>query len=186
MWRCTRSCGRGSAKASARDQLGSSSYNWKNWFPDLSRAARPTHPAPGLLLSPWDGVVVSLGQEHCDDQPFMPQELEQPSIAAPAACATLGTSGSDRGPRIVHMKLFPKKPLKKGNAVKGNGLRCCGCCCFGRGQRGTKSISTKSWLIVQGSPRRPTTVSHRGQEESEKKASIPPKPPFHTATRRGR
>ena len=39
-------------------------------------------------------------------------------IEAPAACATQGFAGSDRGPRIVRMKLFPKQLLKKGNTVR--------------------------------------------------------------------
>ena len=32
-------------------------------------------PAAGLVLSPWGGVVLRLGQEHGDGQPFVPKEL---------------------------------------------------------------------------------------------------------------
>ena len=56
------------------------------------------------------------------------------------------------------------------------------CCCFGRGRGGTVSMSTKSWLFVQGGPRRPTTVGHRGSKKKVPVDGVRTMPQFTAKT----
>ena len=85
-------------------------------------------PAPGLLLPPW-GSAKSIATVSCSCRKNWRNRRCRLRAAA-VACATVGMSsfaGSDRGPRIIHMKSRIESNAKnKGHA---RAETCC-CCCF--------------------------------------------------------
>ena len=67
-------------------------------------------PAPGLVLSPWGGVVLNLGQEHADGEPFVPKELASAQ-------------------RADHIDPTEMSLVKNGNANLSSLLLCVVVCC---------------------------------------------------------
>ena len=61
----------------------------------------PPHPAPGRLLSPWGGVVLKRGQEHCDGLLFVSEPRTQPPLSASPSDDTCRWSPA----RISHHRL---------------------------------------------------------------------------------
>ena len=51
-------------------------------------AVRGGAPAPGLLLSPWGGTVVPLGQEHCDGHPLSHERSRRCRLRAAAVAVS--------------------------------------------------------------------------------------------------
>ena len=64
-------------------------------------SARSPTPGPGNLRSPWGGMVLCLGQNHCDAQTFVTKELSEPSLPPSSGVPSRCQHSSCRQPKAV-------------------------------------------------------------------------------------